>query len=61
MSATYRPRHRAFRTARTKPYRLRFKPKHCAGVTCVHDHHVDDRPPMGVFPQAFPKSKRSAA
>lgn len=26
-----------------------FKPKHCAGTTCVHDHHNDERPRLGWF------------
>lgn len=38
-TSTYRPRHRAFRTAKTRPYHHRFRPRHCAGETCVHNHH----------------------
>lgn len=49
MHKQHTPRHRAFRTAKTKAMRPGFQPKHCAGETCLHDHHQDDRPPMTYF------------
>lgn len=40
------PKHRAFRAPRTRAYRHSFRPRHCAGETCLHDHAGDRRPPM---------------
>lgn len=47
--STYRPRHRAFRTtAKTRTYPLHFRPRHCAGQTCLHNHE-DEKNRLGTI------------
>lgn len=37
-------RHRADRPARLGPPLLFYRPRHCAGTDCLHDHPNDHRP-----------------
>lgn len=34
-------KHRADVPVKTRAQSLRFMPRHCAGVTCVHNHPID--------------------
>jgi hypothetical protein len=33
-----RPKHRKTGPARLLAYRYDFRPRHCAGTSCIHDH-----------------------
>lgn len=42
-------RHRAERAVRTDGISVFYRPRHCAAVTCLHNHADDERPPMNVI------------
>lgn len=46
-------RHRKPIPAVTRLPHHTFTPKHCAGTSCVHDHHNDHRPSLGWFRSVF--------
>lgn len=46
---TYVGRHRADRPTVTHSPSLKFKPKHCAGDTCLHNHRHETRPRMAAW------------
>lgn len=49
-------KHRAPGEVNTRALPTAFKPKHCAGSWCLHDHATDDRPSLGLHPSAFAPS-----
>lgn len=58
-------KHRAAGPAFTRLHRHSFKPSHCAGDTCFHEHVVETRPgkPLGLLSSIRTPltSKRGAA
>lgn len=34
-----------------------YLPRHCAGTTCLHDHHGDSRPAMGFFRSVLERAR----